>query len=242
MSHTCEPKVIPPFIYFLIAQLVLLGLLVGCKKSVSPKDSAPLPMPEPQTFAAGSGHSLFLCNRGTVNTWGWNFYGQLGNGQIGGVSDAHPTPGNITNLNGIKSVGAGYVQSYAIKNDETVWAWGSNATGELGDGTTADRSNPVLVSLPNGIVSIAGGQGHSLALRNHGSVWAWGWNATGELGDGTTIDRSAPIKINSLSSVVAIAAGYRYSLALAENGTVWTWGNNEDGELGDGTTMDRHRP
>ena len=121
-------------------------------------------------------------------------------------------------------------------------AWGYNASGELGNGTTTNSASPVLVSGLTGVVAAAAGTYHSLALKNDGTVWTWGYNAYGQLGDGTTTDHSSPTEISSLSGIVAIAAGTGQSLALKNDGTVWTWGDNAYGELGDGTTNSRSSP
>ena len=99
------------------------------------------------------------------------------------------------------------VHSLALKSDGTVWAWGYNNYGQLGDGTTTDRHTPVSVSGLTGVTAIAGGYGHSLALKSDGTVWAWGYNSYGQLGDGTTTDRHTPVDVSGLSGVTAIAGG-----------------------------------
>jgi len=127
-----------------------------------------------------------------------------------------------------------------LRNDGTVWAWGSNEFGQLGDGTTTARLTPVQISGLSGITSIAAGDRHTVALRNDNTVWAWGDNWYGQLGDGTTTFRRMPVLIISLSGISAIAAGRFHTVALRNDETVWAWGRNFFGELGDGTTTDRH--
>ena len=134
-------------------------------------------------------------------------------------------------------VAAGYNHSLALKSDGTVWAWGRNHHGQLGDGTTTNRTTPVQIQGLTDIVAIAGGYGHSLALKSDGTVWAWGGNGSGQLGDGTTTNRPIPVQVKNLTGVIAIAAGSWNSFALKSDGTVWAWGNNTDGRLGDGTTV-----
>ena len=112
--------------------------------------------------------------------------------------------------------------------------------GQLGDGTTTDRSTPVQVSGLTNIAAIAGGGNDTIALKNDGTVWAWGWNYFGQLGDGTTTDRSTPVQV--WGHVVAIAGGSEHTIALKDDGTVWAWGGNGFGQLGDGTTTDRSTP
>ena len=90
--------------------------------------------------------------------------------------------------------------SLALKEDGTVWAWGSNGAGTLGDGTNIHRATPVKVSGLSG-VDVAGGWRHSLAVKEDGTAWAWGYNYSGELGDGTTTDRTTPVRVSDLSGV-----------------------------------------
>ncbi len=124
----------------------------------------------------------------------------------------------------------------------TVWTWGWNAMGQLGDGTTTDRHTPAPVPGLSGVVAVSAGAYHTLALRGDGTVWAWGYNAVGELGDGTTVNRLRPVRVPGLTGVVAVSAGGVHSLALRGDGTVWAWGYNGFGELGDGTTVTRLAP
>ena len=140
-------------------------------------------------------------------------------------------------------VSAGPNHTLVLKSDATVWAWGKNNLGQLGDGTTALRTAPVQVSGLSGIVAVAAGRVHSLALAKDGKVWAWGDNSSGELGDGTTVTRLRPVLVSTLSGITAIAAGGRFfSVALKSDGTVSTWGENAFGQLGDGTNTPRLRP
>jgi len=130
--------------------------------------------------------------------------------------------------------------SYAVKGDGTVWAWGLNDNGELGDGTTTTRLTPVRVQGLTEVVGVAGGRDHGLALRADGSVWAWGWNLYGQLGDGTTVDRLTPVPVTT--GVREVIAGAHHSYALRSDGQVYSWGRNYRAELGDGTTTQRTRP
>ena len=145
------------------------------------------------------------------------------------------------------AVAAGQQHSLALRRDGTVWAWGNNRFGQLGDGGTASRDAPAPVLLAPGqplgdVTAIAARLNHSLALTSDGVVWAWGENNHGVLGDGTTERRATPVRVGGLGRATAISTGTFFSLALAEDGTVWAWGDNRFGQLGDGSTDDRHAP
>ncbi len=133
---------------------------------------------------------------------------------------------------------AGWYHTLAIKTDGSLWAWESNRSGQLGDGTATDRATPVQVL--TGVAAASASAVHSLARKTDGSLWAWGWNGVGQLGDGTTTDRSTPVKV--LTGVAAVSVGGDHSLALKTDGSLWAWGSNWYGQLGDGTRTDRSTP
>ena len=141
------------------------------------------------------------------------------------------------------AIAAGSYTSYALKTDGTVWAWGANNGGQIGDGTTTTRTSPVAVSGLSNVIAIAAGATHALALKGDGTVWAWGSNAYGQLGDGTTTSRTTPVQVTSLStSTLAISAHANISHAVKTDRTLWSWGDNYGGALGDGTTTSRSTP
>jgi alpha-tubulin suppressor-like RCC1 family protein len=115
-------------------------------------------------------------------------------------------------------------------------AWGENASGELGNATTARSQEATPVAGLSGVTAVAAGSEHSLALLADGTVMAWGNNRSGQLGNGSTTSSDTPVLVSGLGGVSAIAAGRQYSLALLTNGTVMAWGSNEDGQLGVGST------
>lgn len=174
-----------------------------------------------QQIAAGGYHSLFTCVNNTVRGCGSSNYGQLGNND---TATQITTTRQIEGLTGITDVAAGWTHSLFLKDDRTVWACGWNNFGQLGDGTTTNRLNPVQVAGLTGIIAIAAGGGHSLFLKNDGTVWACGRNGLGQLGDGTVTDKLTPIQVNSLTNIIAIAAGDAHSLFLKNDGTVWACG------------------
>jgi alpha-tubulin suppressor-like RCC1 family protein len=164
--------------------------------------------------------------------WGQNTLRQLGNGSADALS-AVPKP--VSGLSFVTAIAAGGQHSLAVLANGTVMAWGSNQTGQLGNGSEITPSVPVEVSGLTGVQAVAAGVGHSLALLSNGTVMAWGDNEDGQLGTGNTSESQVPLAVKSLTGVRAIAAGGNDSFALLSSGTVMAWGDNEHGELGDGS-------
>ncbi|MEW6330692.1 MAG: DUF5050 domain-containing protein [Pseudomonadota bacterium] len=192
------------------------------------------------SIAGGAEHTIALKGDGTVWTWGSNIYGQLGDGAEPLMRINRSSPVQVVGLTGVIAIASGAFHSIALKNDGTVWTWGENSQGMLGDGTTTDSSTPVQVNGLTGVTAIAGGWIHTVALKNDGTVWTWGDNLQGELGDGTFTDSLIPVQVSGLTGVTAIAAGLKHTLALKSDGTVWAWGYNGDSALGDGTVVTRN--
>ena len=174
------------------------------------------------------GHSLAL-KGGTVYTWGYNDYGQLGDG----TNNKRNRPESIGT--GYTAIAAGGNHSLALK-ENILYAWGLNGGGQLGDGTNTSRNKPVQIG--TGYTAIAAGGAHSLALKGN-TLYAWGYNGNGQLGIGTDTNRNAPVLIGT--GYTAIAAGYNHSFGL-KGTTLYAWGCNEFGQLGDGTYIDRYTP
>ncbi|AZA77199.1 T9SS C-terminal target domain-containing protein [Chryseobacterium sp. G0186] len=141
-----------------------------------------------------------------------------------------------------KSVRNGDFHSIGLKTDGTLWAWGRNDTGQLGDGTTNSKDTPVQIGTSNNWSKIIAGDSFSAGLKTDGTLWAWGSNLDGQLGDGTTINRMIPAQIGTATDWVSIASGDDYILAIKSNGTLWGWGRNDWGQLGDGTTINKTVP
>ena len=130
-------------------------------------------------------------------------------------------------------VAAGSQHSVAIHPDGTLWAWGEDVFGQLGDGTTnTERLAPVQVGTDKNWALIAADERHSFAIKTDGTLWAWGSNGNFQLGDGTATDRSTPVQIGTDTHWAAVAAGDSHSLAIKTDGTLWAWGNNQFGQLG----------
>jgi alpha-tubulin suppressor-like RCC1 family protein len=194
--------------------------------------------------SAGS-NIVALTEGGTLLAWGENSLGQVG---LGAASDKQNVPAQVVGPDGkgaladIVTVSAGPYHTLAVRKDGTVWAWGCNIDGRLGDGSTTNHPAPVQVRGMTGAVAVAAGLKHSLALRRDGTVWAWGDNLCGQLGDGTNTDKLTPVRVKGLGGVTAIASGWFHGLALKSDGTVWSWGQNHLGQLGDGAETDRNTP
>jgi alpha-tubulin suppressor-like RCC1 family protein len=150
----------------------------------------------------------------SVWTWGSNIWGQLGDG----TTTSRATPEEVSGINAPSIVGiaANNAFSAALGSDGTVWEWGSNNYGQLGDGTTTERLRPVeAIGLDSGITQISAGGSHVLALRSDGTVLAWGRNVEGQLGDGVTSTESlGQVQVSGLTGVTQVAAGYDHSLAV----------------------------
>jgi alpha-tubulin suppressor-like RCC1 family protein len=133
----------------------------------------------------------------------------------------------------------------ALMSDTTVWAWGNNSNGQLGNGTTTDSTTPVQVSGISSVTFIAAGNKFSAARRSvtySSVVNTWGLNSSGQLGNGTTTDSTTPAQVSGISGVTVISVGYDHIVAVKSDGTVWTWGNNGNGQLGNGTTTASNTP
>lgn len=196
--------------------------------------------------SVGSNHSLAFMNNSTVRAWGYNGYGQLGNADDTYVPKKVPV--KVSNLSGVVAVAAGGHHSLALKSDNTVWAWGLNDNGRLGNGLTTKSNVPVQVTTTNSggaftnLTSIAAGGSHSVALeRTTGKVWTWGYNGDGQLGDSTNTDKYRPVQVvkadtTTLTNVKLIAAGGAFTVAVDKNNNIWAWGYNGYGQLGTSPT------
>jgi alpha-tubulin suppressor-like RCC1 family protein len=192
-------------------------------------------------IGAGRSHTAIVKSDGTVWAWGADGVGQLGDGPSQ-PSTSRGIPGPTLSLTGVTAAAGGYDFTLALRTDGSVWAWGSNASGQLGDGTQVDQPAPFEVPTTRTYVGVAVGESHSLAVKADGTVYAWGSNSNGQLGDGTTTLRTSPVQVPGLTGVVAVSAGRWHSHALKSDGTVWGWGYSGQGQVGDGYTIQRSAP
>jgi alpha-tubulin suppressor-like RCC1 family protein len=197
------------------------------------------------SVAAGLEHTVAVKTDGTLWAWGDNAAGQLGVGTTTICSYQGCSTSPVQVGSGFASVAAGDYYTVAVKTDGTLWGWGSNYLGQLGDGTTTPRPSPVQVG--SGFASVAAGRQHTVAMKTDGTLWAWGDNAAGQLGVGTTTICSyqgpcstSPVQVGS--GFADYAAGGGHTVAVKTDGTLWAWGGNGYGQLGDGTTTPRPSP
>ena len=194
--------------------------------------------------ASADSHVAAVKTDGTLWTWGRNLSGKLGDGTTTDRSSPGTTAGGGTDW---QFVAVGPTSSAAIKIDGTLWTWGRNLYGELGDGTTTSRSSPgTTAGGGTNWKSAAFGRSHMVAIKTDGTLWTWGLNTYGQLGDGTTTDRSSPGTTagGGTNWKQISAGGYtgHQSAGIKTDGTLWTWGSNWYGVLGDGTTTSKSSP
>ena len=138
----------------------------------------------------------------------------------------------------VQSVSAGYYGTAILKTDGSLWMWGNNRYGQLGDGTTTTRTTPVKVM--TGVKDVSAGWNHTAILKTDGSLWMCGINYDGTLGDGTRTKRSTPVRV--MTGVASVSAGFGHTAILKTDGSLWMCGSNYYGELGDGTVTNRTSP
>ena len=212
----------------------------------SPEAITLAPGVTPTAISAGLFHSLAIGSNRQLYAWGANnFFGELGDG----TTTEHNSPEAITLAPGVTpiAISAGGYYSLAIGSNRQLYAWGANVDGLLGDGTTTDHYTPEAITLAApGVtpIAISAGGDNSLAIGSNRKLYAWGSNALGELGDGTTTEHNSPEAITLAPGVTptAISAGLNYSLAIGSNGKLYAWGYNDYGQLGDGTPTDHYTP
>ncbi|MBK9107624.1 MAG: T9SS type A sorting domain-containing protein [Saprospiraceae bacterium] len=191
-----------------------------------------------QAISAGGRHSLAICADSTVVAWGYNGFGQLGNGN---EIEQHSGTA-VIGLTKIIHVAGGLFHSLFVHNDGSVFSCGRNATGALGVGGTTNAFIPLLIGSLSKTKKVAAGGEHSLFLSEDGSVWACGQNASGQLGDGSNQTKTSPVRISGLSDVVQLAAGAEFSLFLKSDGSVWACGHNGFGQFGNGSKKSSNVP
>ena len=208
------------------------------REGLFPQNATLVLFSERQLLTSGEDFSCAVLANGSVQCWGRNDHGQLGNGQLDNAS----TPQLVLNLSGVREVSAGSYHACGLKDDGTVRCWGANDFGQLGNGTGIDSSSPVNVQNLSNVRQISAGAQYACALHDNGSVSCWGANSGGQLGNGTDNNSSSPVNVQNLSTVRQIQAAQYHSCALTDNGSVYCWGANSSGQLGDGSTISQNYP
>jgi alpha-tubulin suppressor-like RCC1 family protein len=202
-----------------------------------------------QTVAGGTNWKQVACGNhtaaiktdGTLWTWGYNFYGELGNNTITDKSSPVQTVCGGTNW---KTVAGGQFHTAAIKTDGTLWTWGANTYGQLGDNTITNKSSPVqTVAGGTNWKQVAGGRFHTAAIKTDGTLWTWGQDNYGQLGDNTTAHKSSPVQtVAGGTNWKQVAGGSYHTAAIKTDGTLWAWGRDNYGQLGNNTTANKSSP
>ncbi len=239
MSHS---KRWTRFVFAALAAVLAVGML-----SVSAFAAGTADKPKVVKLASGNNHTLAVLENGKVMAWGDNKSGQLG---IGTSDPTSPAPTLVQGLTDVIDVAGGMGHSLALKKDGTVWAWGANHDGQLGNGTqtkvSADYTTvledhnstvPVQVTGLDHVTAIAAGWSSSFALKEDGTVWSWGSNTGGTLGQGANAggNQATPKQVVELTDVSSISSGWNQGHAIKKDGTSWSWGMNTHATAGDGT-------
>ncbi|WP_049818895.1 RCC1 domain-containing protein [Geotalea uraniireducens] len=183
-------------------------------------------------LAAGSYYTLALKKNGTLWGWGYNGYGGLGDGSK--TDKWEPVQINA-DADWVAIAASDTDHTVALKSDGSLWAWGQNNYGQVGDGTNIDKESPVRIAIDTDWKSISAGAGFTMAIKTDGTLWAWGRNSNGQLGDGSRLNRALPARVGSDTDWTQVYAGWGHVVATKTDGSLWTWGANYSSQLGDGT-------
>ncbi len=216
---------------YLLSAGAILSLGVALAGQARAESSAP-------DLATGYSHTCARTGDGSLWCWGINDSGQLGDG----TTQDHLTPQRVSVLgSNVAEVSAGDLFTCARKTDGTLWCWGNNVSGQLGDGTTFDSLVPLQVSaLGNTVAEVSAGDLFVCARKTDGTLWCWG---SGFLGNGAASTSGTPAQVTALgTSVAEVSTGDGVACARKTDGTLWCWGDNTAGAIGDGTTTTRPTP
>jgi alpha-tubulin suppressor-like RCC1 family protein len=191
--------------------------------------------------STGAFHSAAIKNDGTLWNWGWNNKGQLADGTTSNRSSPVQTAAGGTNW---RLVSCGIYHAAAIKNDGSLWTWGNNDFGQIGDGTTTDRSSPVqTIAGGSNWKLVACGDYFTVAIKEDGTLWSWGVNTHGQIGSNNTTSYSSPVQtVAGGTDWKLVDAGSYHTTAIKTNGSMWAWGRGNLGQHGNGASSNRSSP
>ena len=198
-----------------------------------------------KSIASQNRHTVALKTDGTLWSWGYNQFGQLGNFSSGSTASRSTPVTTLLGGNNWKSIASGYAYTVALKTDGTLWTWGENFNGQLGVNDTTTRSTPVTTLLGGtNWKSIAGGYNHTVAIKTDGTLWCWGFNGYGNLGVNDTTTRNTPVTtLLGGTNWKSIACGDKgHTIAIKTDGSLWSWGRNFEGQLGVNDNTSRSTP
>jgi alpha-tubulin suppressor-like RCC1 family protein len=184
-------------------------------------------------------HTLAIKTNGSLWCWGNNSSYQLSN--VVAQYSSMSTPIQIGTDLDWKIICAGSSSSFAIKQDGTLWAWGFNGYGQLGDGTIANKQFPTKIG--NSLWKKISSNGNTtFAIKNDGTLWAWGKNTIGQFGNNTTLSSNSPLQIGTFNTWKEIDSDGEYAIALKTDNSLWAWGKNNYGKIGDNSTVTKKIP
>jgi alpha-tubulin suppressor-like RCC1 family protein len=198
------------------------------------------------TVSAGNGHTCAISTGKSLYCWGSNNFGQIGDGASGGGNDRH-SPRKIGTSGVWATVSAGEQHTCAITTGRSLYCWGDNKWGQIGDGTDTERPSPKRIGTSGGWAQAIAGDFHTCAITTGKSLYCWGYNALGQVGDGTNVyPRLSPRKVGTSGVWAGADAGGLngggHTCAVSTGKSLYCWGYNIAGELGDGTVTERHAP
>lgn len=235
----------------LIALICVFALTIGLPMQTSYARGGTATVGQRSIVSVGREHTAVIDSNHALWIWGSNEYGQLGNNGAGnstytGTFGTRTVTYNIQTvpvkvLENVISVNCGAYFTAAIKADGTLWMWGDNKMGQLGDGTTRNRSVPVKVL--DQVIAVSCGYSHTAAIRADGSLWMWGHNLYDQLGTGGVVNSSAPgvagkllpvqtVPVKIMDHVVSVSCGNFYTAAIRDDASLWSWGHNVANQLG----------
>ncbi len=204
--------------------------------------SAPVAVSGNLTFAAisaGGGHTCGITTQSEGYCWGFNQNGQIGDGTTTSTLEPVVISGGLAFDELSASSGS---LTCGIATTGVTYCWGFNADGQVGDGTTTDRTAPVEVLGQHNFLTVSAGPFHACGITDTNEAWCWGRNGSGQLGNNSTSGRTSPVMVEGGLTFSAIDAGFEHTCAVTTDGEGYCWGNNSFGQLGDGATTNTLAP